>query len=231
MSSRKRRRTIFEQLRMVSQPCIIRTDLPQPGQPWTPQLLSIVEDPFRPLEARRAAMEMLQRLPDRNVATAIVQVLAREPELAFDAAKVLAATGSRRVTRRLLAVARLSPDHRIRQAAIWALSLLHDKRSTQTLISILRNSKEPPSVRAEAAHALAGRKSALPALVESSRDPSADVRFSVAYALGESGDHRALPALIALSRDTEAPVGGRPICDEAGEAIETIRSVSKLPLA
>jgi len=56
-------------------------------------------------------------------------------------------------------------------------------------------------------------------------DKDSDVRFIAAQSLGKVGDASAIPALeYAADHDIGTDYEGRPISDEAGKAIELIRT-------
>jgi len=82
---------------------------------------------------------------------------------------------------------------------VFALGAIDDERIVPLLASALE-SKES-NVRWAAAHALAKRKSAVPALIEALRDRAPTVRAVVIEALGDLGDPSARePLREALSR-------------------------------
>ena len=82
---------------------------------------------------------------------------------------------------------------------VFALGAIDDERLVPLLCGALQ-SKES-NVRWSAAHALAKRKSAVPALIDALRDRAPTVRTVVIEALGDLGDTQALtPLREALSR-------------------------------
>lgn len=76
---------------------------------------------------------------------------------------------------------------------VFALGGIDDERIASLLEQALRS--RDANVRWSAAHALAKRASAVPALVDALRDRAPTVRAVVIEALGDLGDARALPAL------------------------------------
>jgi len=103
-----------------------------------------------------------------------------------------------------------------------------DPTQTSTLHTVakLADRNEDPRVRGLAAEALteAGERRAVPSLIAVLGDPSVEVRFWAAFALGQLGDPAALRALerLAETDDAELP-GWRSVKDEAADAIERIR--------
>ncbi|HEY2368072.1 MAG TPA: HEAT repeat domain-containing protein [Polyangiaceae bacterium] len=86
---------------------------------------------------------------------------------------------------------------------VWALGAVDDERLVPLLCGALKGKE--PNVRWSAAHALAKRPSAAPALIDALRDRAPSVRAVVIEALGDLGDARALePLREALSRPANA---------------------------
>lgn len=74
-----------------------------------------------------------------------------------------------------------------RWGAIYAFAFARrDARAIDPLIAVLRNPEESVKVRGLAAECLSytGNYRSVPALIESSRDPSPDIRFWCVFALG-----------------------------------------------
>lgn len=86
---------------------------------------------------------------------------------------------------------------------VWALGAVDDERLVPLLSTALKGKES--NVRWSAAHALAKRASAVPALIDALRDRAPTVRAVVIEALGDLGDARALaPLREALSRPSNA---------------------------
>ncbi len=112
-------------------------------------------------------------------------------------------------------------------AAAYSLGLLGDHRAVDPLLACLADRSEDPRVRGFAAEALTGpsERRAVPALIAALGDPSVEVRFWAAFALGELGDPAALSALQQLAQTDEATLPGWwSVSDEAAAAIESIRA-------
>ncbi|GAB4458460.1 MAG: hypothetical protein OHK0029_19710 [Armatimonadaceae bacterium] len=75
------------------------------------------------------------------------------------------------------------------------------------MITLLKNVKETPALRAEAAHTIGmmygvrGPSRIAKALLPSLQDPSLEVRFYTCYALSQLGCRRVIPALMRLTND------------------------------
>lgn len=86
---------------------------------------------------------------------------------------------------------------------VWALGAVDDERIVPLLVSALES--KDSNVRWSAAHALAKRPSAVPALIEALHDRAPTVRAVVIESLGDLGDAIALtPLREALSRPSNA---------------------------
>ena len=114
----------------------------------------------------------------------------------------------------------------VRKAAAYALGCFQDQGATADLCRVLKSASEEPSVRGQAAEALGYLRdhSAFSSLLEAASDPSPEVRFWTAFALGQLGDRRAEPVLDRLSQGDSAHVEGwGTVAEEAGRALEELR--------
>ena len=117
-----------------------------------------------------------------------------------------------------------------RAAAAYAIGFLGNRRAIPALEKALANKAESRSVRSNAAEALAYLSSngSIPLLTRQLGDPSKDVRFWCAFALGVAGtlDRRraavAVPSLRRLLRDHRVVKGFWPVAREAEHAIARI---------
>ena len=141
-----------------------------------------------------------------------------------------------------------SRSARQRQAAAYALSFtwsgLADERYMpavgEALVMVLQNPDETPGLRGQAAEGLAylfgpcagarhdrrqrGYRDAGQVLVNVLTDPSAEVRFWSAFALGSMRYRAALPALQKLARtDKEMFSNWWTVGEEAADAVDTIQ--------
>jgi len=114
-------------------------------------------------------------------------------------------------------------------SAAYALGQLDDPRAVDPLLAKLADTGEEPRVRGFVAEALIfyREQRVVAALIAVLSDPSAEVRFWAAFALGELKDPAALGALerLAQTDDAAVPRWGS-VRDEAAAAIETIRARS-----
>jgi HEAT repeat protein len=92
-----------------------------------------------------------------------------------------------------------------RAAAAYAMQMLKTRRTIRALEETTINKSEHPRVRGEAAEARAHghRRKSHEVLLKSLRDPSKDVRFWCAFALGEMADKRTIPTLKRFDRDRQ----------------------------
>ena len=117
-----------------------------------------------------------------------------------------------------------------RAAAAYAIGFLGNRRAIPALEKVLANKAESRFVRSNAAEALAYLSSngSIPLLTRQLGDPSKDVRFWCAFALGVAGtlDRRraavAVPSLRRLLRDHRVVKGFWPVAREAEMAIARI---------
>ena len=117
-----------------------------------------------------------------------------------------------------------------RVEAAYALSLLKGVKRTIALERTLSNRKENKVVRGFAAEALVHfhRKQTHSVLLRNLRDPSKEIRFWCAYALGEIRERKALPALQLLAESDHRVVKGWwSVSKEAQDAIKVIESSRK----
>jgi len=114
-----------------------------------------------------------------------------------------------------------------RSAAAHGLPVLRVPKSIPALERLVSNKSENPSVRGEAAEALAHfhRKTSHRVLLNGLEDSSKEVRFWCAFALGEMGDADALPVLKELAAKDHRIVRGWWAVSK--EAADTIRSIEK----
>ena len=114
-----------------------------------------------------------------------------------------------------------------RAAAAYALNLMHGKASILALESSLKDKREHPEVRGQAAESLAHnhRPKSHRILLQNLGDRSKDVRFWCAYSLAEMGDGNALASLRELARTDHRVVKGFwSVSREAAAAVRKIRS-------
>lgn len=131
----------------------------------------------------------------------------------------------------LLALAQDDEKADIRAAATYALGWMHDPRAVAQLTQMLLDTNAAAVVRVEAASALdfQGAEEASPALVDTLKDPDAEVRAAAIIALGHVGNLQALPELERLASTDQATVktwraDWTNLSEGAAEAIENIKA-------
>lgn len=130
----------------------------------------------------------------------------------------------------------LKSEHRAenRHGILYALSWHQLKELWPIAVQIVSNTDEPAIVRGQAAEAISylflefevGSRDftdAVEALIRATKDPSSEVRYCAANALGCSGDPGLVPVLESLLRDTtQVPGWVGTVGDEAARAIEWV---------
>lgn len=159
------------------------------GNPTPRQLIELATDKGRPEDERAEAISLLGLLRKGRAATSLVTVLKENRRiLSWTAAEALGQIARRTVVAPLLGVLRSRAPGETRQAAIHALGVTGDRRAAGALVKVLQDPSEAADVRGEAAEALAGcglqLLTVLWALADALADPSPEVRFWAAFALG-----------------------------------------------
>lgn len=171
------------------------------------------------LQAKNAASPLLVTFKDKKV-----DVIARS-----QAAVALSMLGSKRPVKPLISAIRHSNEDFVREYAVYILGWLNDERGVEPLMDILKNDKESSRLRAQAAESLGHLGTAHAAvsislLISTMQDTSPEVRFWVAFALGELGDQTALHTLEHHAKnDTSVIPGWGSVDKEAREAINLIK--------
>lgn len=173
-------------------------------------------------------------LSDRALKRALAAIQDDDEVARFEAAKTLSTDPAAFDPLRKLLPTTTRPENRL--PIVYALSWQSDLRGWALFIRILGDPNESAAVRSQAAEGLAynfhrkragasGFRAAIESLTAALTDPSPDVRYYAAFALGASGERAAIPALRkvvkdrATSKDFVGTVGG-----EARDAIERIGS-------
>jgi HEAT repeat protein len=114
-----------------------------------------------------------------------------------------------------------------RTAAAFALELMRGKNAIPALECSIDDKNEHPKVRGQAAESLAHshREKSHLILIRNLDDPSKEVRFWCAYALGEMRDHDALVPLRKLAKEDRRIVRG--FWSVSREAKAAIRNIQK----
>jgi HEAT repeat protein len=146
---------------------------------------------------------------------------------AFEAAKAVWEDSDERFERPLILALKNGRRPFNRAAAALAMQMVTTPKTIRALEGAVKNKSEHPRVRGEAAEALAHyhRRKSHDVLLRELRDPSKDVRFWCAFALGEIVEKRAIPFLRRLvARDRRIVKGFYSVAKEAGDAIENIQT-------
>lgn len=194
-------------------------------------LLALAIDSRVSSDTRYGTIWVLGQLGNRRAVPALISALKdKSPILRAEAARQLGLIQGKRAIVPLAEVLCTDVDAEVREAASYALGYLQDPRSFNALLEALRDVNQSPLVRGMAAEQLASfsRFPAIPSLIVALHDPSAEVRFWAAYALGALGASEALPDLERLAAtDTESVPGWWSVAKEARDAIENINARSE----
>jgi len=119
---------------------------------------------------------------------------------AFEAAKAIWENPDPSLERTLISTLKSGRRPLNRAAAAFAMQILKTPKVVRALERSVEDKSEHPRVRSEAAEALAHghRKNSHNVLLKGLGDPSKDVRFWCAFALGEMAEHRAITPLKRL---------------------------------
>ena len=148
---------------------------------------------------------------------------------AFEAAKAIWKDSDKRLERALILTLKNGRKPFNRVAAAFAMQIVSTPRTVRALERAVKNQSERPRVRGEAAESLAHchRKESHRVLLAGLKDPSKDVRFWCAFALGEMAEERAIPSLKRLiASDRRIVKGFYSVAKEATDAMGKIQSVS-----
>ncbi len=154
----------------------------------------------------------------------------RTQMLAFEAAMAIWRDPDPSLERPLISVLARGGRPLNRAAAAFAIQILKTQRGVKALERSVKNKSEHPRVRGEAAEALAHghRKMSHDVLLKGLGDPSKNVRFWCAFALGEMAERRAVPALKGLAATDKRIVKGfHSVAKEAADAIHNIQKNDK----
>lgn len=223
----------------------IKEGLASLGAQGADELIDIVVDQTRPERLRDMAINVLgflaiqKRLAgvQKTRATdALLRLLFEDrPRLAWGSATVLPwLDPPHRASSRLVEVVKSSMRTETRRAAVYSLSFIGDGRAAGQLVRILMNSKEKPTIRAEAAEALItcgpSSNAVISALVRGLSEKSPKIRFFSAYALGQYDistvrvASQVIQALERLARDKADVRGYGSVGAEAATALRHVRS-------
>ncbi|QTF92394.1 HEAT repeat domain-containing protein [Halomonas sp. BM-2019] len=193
-------------------------------------LLKLQLEDSIPVTTRCTGLWALSRLnDDRGVASMLVALHDPAAAVRAAAAHALGDLGGQIAMSSLPDLESLLQDsaEEVRRAAVYALGTLGAEPEVATLARVVADPNETNHVRGAAVEALADLRedAARPVLRRSLVDPSAEVRYWAAFALGEIGSTEELTALAALADgDSGQAENGRMVSAEAAEAIARIES-------
>jgi HEAT repeat protein len=149
---------------------------------------------------------------------------------AFEAAKAIWEESDASLEGPLISTLRNGRRPFNRAAAAYAMQMLTTARTIKELERTVKSKAEHPRVRGEAAEALAHghRRRSHDVLLRGLRDPSKDVRFWCAFALGQMTEQRAVPLLKDLvASDPRVVRGFHSVAKEAADALANIQTGNK----
>ncbi|MFZ0884989.1 MAG: HEAT repeat domain-containing protein [Candidatus Acidiferrales bacterium] len=164
-------------------------------------------------------------MTDEQIRQVLFRLNGRNQTDAFEVAKLIWEDSDARLERPLIRTLKKGRRAFNRAAAAYAMQMMTTPRTIAALERTVKNKSEYPRVRGEAAEALAHahRKKSHDVLLTGLGDPSKEVRFWCAYALGEMAEKRAVPALKFLAASDKRIVKGfHSVGKEATDAIECI---------
>jgi HEAT repeat protein len=200
-------------------------------------LLACAQEAHADAQVRATACCVLGRRRDKRSAWVLLSAFGdARREVFWEAAKALASIRNRHAFRPLAAALAGEKDMEKRKAAAYALGWLGDQRAVEPLLERVADAAEDPRVRGQAAESLGylleylqmqaqPDAAAVDALIAALRDPSGEVRFWAAFALGLARDHRAIPELERLAEaDHQVVPGWWAVSKEAHDAIANIKN-------
>ena len=149
---------------------------------------------------------------------------------AFEAAKAIWQDRDSTLERSLLSTLKNGRKPFNRAAATYAMQILKTPKIIRALERTVANKSENPRVRGDAAEALAHghRKKSHDVLLRGLGDPSKNVRFWCAFALGEMAEGRAAAVLKGLvATDKRVVRGWHSVAKEAADALNNIEAARK----
>lgn len=187
----------------------------------------LISDPAADTRARAIGAWLVGVIREESLASLLERVVRSGPpeEVLWEVIKSLCALGrGGELFRKLLTSA---PDARTRRAAAYALGCLREESAAEDLCKILDLPDPSTAVRGQAAEALGylALESSLPCLLRAAYDSSPEVRFWVAFALGQIGSCEAEPVLEYMAENDHAQVDGWwDVAKKSTEALEAIRA-------
>ena len=169
-------------------------------------LIEICRASARSIKQRALACALLGELRSRVSVPALLDVASaeEEPLLVWEALKAVGLIRGRLATPAVMRLARTTASSTKRQAAVYALGILADKRARSLLIRVLSDQQEDAHTRGIAAEALGlmgSTQRIVAALIQALEDPSGDVRYAALFGVEALRSAAALPAVRRLQSD------------------------------
>jgi HEAT repeat protein len=198
-----------------------------------PALIALAQDPSVDAETRARVCWILGRVGIRAARAALMGLTGdHAAAVRVAAVNALGELGARRAWTVLARAARRDPDVEVRCAAVYSLQYFSSNRSANVLRAVFDNHAESSLIRGQAAESLArmgraGRRG-VPALRAALAEPTAEIRFWAAYALGYLGTEEVVEDLHRLVDDGAVVEPFGSVGEEARQAISTIRGLTEV---
>jgi HEAT repeat protein len=193
-------------------------------------LIDAVNDATQDLDVRLSAISLLAYLREEEAVPALERafVEAQDGDITGQTAHAL---DSFRAERSAPALVRALKEGRAakQSAAAWVLGRLEVPETIRPLWAAAMDQALDVGVRGHAIEALGylRAKEAVPDLIALLNDPSPELRYWAAFALGQIGDPLSIPALEQMaSVDSAVLRDGRSLREEALDALKTIRGTN-----
>jgi len=168
---------------------------------------------------------MAHRMTEDELRRAISRLNGPTQLDAFETAKFLYDENDVRLEAPLIRILKRGRRPFNRAAAAYVMQMVTTAKTVSALERTVSDRTEHPRVRGEAAEALAHahRPKSHDVLLKNLSDPSKDVRFWCAFALGEMAERRSIPALKQLAAiDKRIIRGFHSVAEEAKDALRNI---------
>ena len=184
----------------------------------TSDALEFLRGASTPDEMRIKVLSMLGGLQKREAIPEIVAALqsARNADVSQAAASALTALASRRATRLLMRAIRKTKEPHVIFSSVYALWFLRDRRSEQTLRSVVNSKSVAPKTRGLAAEAMGQFRTALPFLMQLRDSPIPDIRIGALFGAAPIAlDQSVLRHFEKLRNDNAMLASGQRVSDLA----------------
>lgn len=173
-------------------------------------------------ELREKSLVLVAAYPDRAHIPALLHILrnAQQPGLSLQAAKALAAIGSRRATKPMLGIIRHAHADHLVFSCVYALWSLRDGRSERTLRGVVNNPEWETKTRGLAAEVLGMFPRSHTFLLNQHQHPIPDIRCGALYgAAVHARDPLVLEIFQELLHDNAKTSNGERVSDLAAQVL------------